>query len=179
MTRRPARTILLLLLTLTTLPVWPLATDREQPIRIEADRLEIDESARQSSYSGHVVMEQGSLRIEADRILFIFDASNDLLRLEIEGQPARLQQTGDDGQPLSGEALRMTYHNRKGLLELEGKARLKNGGDVIESERIRFNIETNALEAGDPQAKENGRVRMVIQPASGDTAKDKASPPRP
>jgi lipopolysaccharide export system protein LptA len=49
------------------------------------------------------------------------------------------------------------------MLELDGEARLHNGSDLIESERIRFNIETSALEAGDPESGENGRVRMVIQ----------------
>jgi len=156
--------VLSLLLGLAALPAWPLASDRNQPIRIESDRLEIDETRRESRYSGHVQMQQGSLRIQADSIRFIFDENNDLIRLEIEGRPARLEQSGDDGLPLTGQALRIVYHNREAMLELVGEARLQNGSDLIESERIRFNIETSALEAGDPEASENGRVRMVIQP---------------
>ena len=175
-----------LLFCLSALPAWPLASDREQPIHIESDQLEIDESKRQSLYQGHVEMRQGSLRIQAERIRFVFDADNNLQRLEIEGEPARLQQTDDQGRPLKGEARRILYFNNEARLELVGNARLDNAGDRIESERIRFNIETNALEAGQPDSdtekKETGRVRMVIQPRS--TASPPASgpaepPPRP
>ncbi len=173
----PLSSLLLgLLLGLAALPAWPLASDRNQPIRIESDRLEIDESRRQSSYSGNVLLQQGSLRIQADRIRFIFDDNNDLVRLEIEGRPARLEQTGDDGQPLTGQARNIVYRMRKSLLELSGEARLQNGKDRIESERIRFDIDSNALEAGDPQAKENGRVRMVIQPPA---PRDETTPSEP
>ncbi len=154
------------LLLCASLPAWPLPEDRNQPIHIESDRLEIDENRHQSSYSGHVRMQQGSLSIEADRILFIFDANNDLIRLEIDGQPARFEQTGDQGQPLRGQALRIIYRNREALLELTGQARLENGRDLIESERIHYNMDNNALEAGAPESTENGRVRMVIQPGN-------------
>ena len=164
-----------LLLCLSALPAWPLASDREQPIHIESDQLEIDESKRQSLYQGHVEMRQGSLRIQADRIRFIFDADSNLQRLEIEGEPARLQQTDDQGRPLKGEARRIVYFNNEARLELIGNARLDNAGDLIESERIRFNLETSALEAGTADGgagkEEAGRVRMVIQPRSA------ASPP--
>lgn len=175
-----------LLLCLSALPAWPLASDREQPIHIESDQLEIDESKHQSLYQGHVEMRQGSLRIQAKRIRFVFDADNNLQRLEIEGKPARLQQTDDQGRPLKGEARRILYFNNEARLELIGNARLDNAGDRIESERIRFNIETNALEAGQPDSdtekKETGRVRMVIQPRSTDSppASGPAEPaPRP
>lgn len=161
---RFVRLLLSGLLLYASLPAWPLPEDRNQPIHIESDRLEIDENRRQSSYSGNVRMQQGSLHIEADRIRFIFDENNDLIRLEIDGQPARFEQTSDQGQPLRGQALRIVYRNREALLELTGQARLENGQDLIESKRIRFNIDSNALEAGDPESREKGRVRMVIQP---------------
>ncbi len=172
-----------LLLCLASLPVWPLANDREQPIHIESDQLEIDESRHQSLYQGHVEMRQGSLRIQADRIRFLFDADNNLRRLEIEGEPAQLQQTDDQGRPLKGEARRILYFNNEARLELIGGARLDNAGDLIESERIRFNLETNALEAGQSDADtgegEPGRVRMVIQPRSSASppSSDPANPP--
>jgi len=168
--KQSLKLLLALTLGLLSLPAWPLASDREQPIHIESDQLEIDENKRQSLYQGHVEMRQGSLLIQADRIRFIFDADNNLQRLEIEGQPARLQQTDDQGRPLKGEARRILYFNNEARLELIGDARLDNAGDHIESQRIRFNIETNALEAGQPdgadETKEAGRVRMVIQPRS-------------
>jgi lipopolysaccharide export system protein LptA len=176
-----------LLLIMAAPCAWPLAGDRQQAIHIESDRLEIDERRRQSLYRGHVEMRQGSLRIRADQIRFLFDADNNLLRLEIEGQPASFEQTTDQGQTLRGSARRILYHSPGAILELSGKARLENGGDVVESERIRYNIESNALEAGKPDRAgdsgnpdgEDHRVRMVIQPRAEPDPPPQPAPTRP
>ena len=42
------------------------------------------------------------------------------------------------------------------------KAQFKSGEDLIESETITLNTNTDTIEAGDPSG--NSRVRMVIQP---------------
>ena len=55
---------------------WPvitaaLSTDREQPIHIEADKLDIDESRQISIYQGNVQMQQGSLDINGDQLSIV------------------------------------------------------------------------------------------------------------
>ena len=139
-----------------------LSSDKDQPINIEADQLEIDDSRHISIYRGNVDMRQGSLHIRADRIDFFFTADNDLIRLEIQGEPATFKQLNDKQQPMQGSALNMVYFENESLLKLNGQARFQSNEDTIESETITINTESNALEAGNGEKK--GRVRMLIQP---------------
>ncbi|MBA1331005.1 LptA protein, partial [Candidatus Endoriftia persephone str. Guaymas] len=59
---------LLLLLLLLPLQARALSGDREQPIYLEADSVEIDEASGVSVYIGNVVVSQGSMRLEADKM---------------------------------------------------------------------------------------------------------------
>jgi lipopolysaccharide export system protein LptA len=151
--------------------LWPLvavalSSDKDQPIQIEADRLEIDETQHISRYLGNVEMTQGSLNFSADSIIFHMDDKNELVRLEIEGKPAHFKQQNDDQSEVSGSALRMNYYQPRSELELLGQARFQSAQDTIESESITVNTDTDALQAGGKNGK--GRVRMLIQPKNNE-----------
>jgi lipopolysaccharide export system protein LptA len=158
--------LLFIIVSLLPASVWALSSDRDQPIQIEADRLEIVESQHISHYQGNVEMNQGSLNISADSIIFHFDDNNDLQWLEIEGNPAHFKQLNDDQTPVTGSALRMNYYQPRSQLELFGKARFQSALDTIESETIVINTNTNALQAGG--TADDGRVRMLIQPKTNE-----------
>ena len=157
----PVKPILILLMLLPG-TLLALSNDRDQPIHIEADQLEIDDSRHISHYQGNVEMNQGSLNIIADSIIFHFDQNNDLQWLQVEGKPAHFNQLNDDQKPVSGSALRMNYYQDRSQLELLGQAKFQSDLDTIESEAITVNTETDALQAGGDTS--NGRVRMLIQP---------------
>lgn len=158
----PVKTLALLVALTCALPLVALTSDREQPINIEADKLEIDESRHISIYQGNVQMQQGSLQIQANRIILHFNADNELQWMEIKGKPARFQQLNDQQQQLNGSALNIDYHQAESLMEMRGNARFNSDQDSLESEHIRINTSNNVLEAGDADGK--GRVRMLIQP---------------
>jgi lipopolysaccharide export system protein LptA len=154
--------LFLVLICLIPLSASALTSDKSQPIQIEADRLEIDETKHISHYQGNVEMTQGSLSFTADSIIFHFDENNDLQWLQVEGKPAHFKQLNDDETSVSGSALRMNYYQPRSELELLGQARFQSVLDTIESESITINTDTDALQAGGEQGK--GRVRMLIQP---------------
>ncbi len=143
-----------------------LSTDRDQPINVQADQLDIDDNLHISTYQGNVEMHQGSLYIKADTIVFQFDDKNDLLHLEIKGSPATLNQLNDKNEVVSGSAKHIIYTDKLLLLKLNGDAQLKTNGDSIESEWITLNTQTDALKAGN--TKGDNRVRMLIQPKNSD-----------
>ena len=158
-------------LTLATLLVPPdalaLSTDKDQPIHIEADLLQVDESAQLSRYVGNVDMKQGSLKIRADQVVLHFDSDNNLQKMDITGNPAQLEQQSDNGDMISGSALNMTYYEKDSVLEMRNNAEFRNGTDLVESDHITVNTETNALQAGNANKKQ--RVRMLIQPRNSET----------
>jgi lipopolysaccharide export system protein LptA len=158
----PVKLLGLLVIYLFSVSALAVTGDREQPIKIEADKLEIDENRHISIYQGNVDMHQGSLHIQADKITLHFDPQNNLEWLEINGNPARFDQLNDQQQPINGSAINIHYFDQQSVIKLMGKARFQNNKDIIESEIITVNTETNALQAGDTNGKE--RVRMLIQP---------------
>lgn len=154
----------LFVLTLLLLPVNVMArsNDRNQPIDIEADSLQIDDTKRVSIYQGNVKMRQGSLQIQADRIELHFNAQNELLTLDIKGQPATLRQITDNDEPVSGQARHIVYSDHQLKLKLTGEARFVSKRDSIDSEWITINTDTDAINAGSIKGK--NRVRMLVQP---------------
>jgi len=137
-------------------------SDRDQPIQVEADGLEIRENENISVYTGNVRLEQGSLLIQADRMIIHFNDDGELQLIEMDGDPARFRQTSDAKKEMLGEARHLEYHEAESLLVLDGDARFSSNGDTIESASIRINTDTNLIEAGSTGPDE--RVRMVIQP---------------
>ena len=85
--------------------------------------------------------------------------------MEMTGAPARFRQLDDDNEEMRGHAGQINYTESKSLLELFDDAYFSHAGDVIESDLIRINTETDSIEAGTSDSSE--RVKMVIQPRQG------------
>jgi lipopolysaccharide export system protein LptA len=139
-----------------------LSTDREQPIEVEADRLEIREQENLSIYEGNVHLVQGSLEIRSERLVIHFNQANELTLMEMSGAPARFRQLDDNGEEMHGEGLRINYMESDALLELLDEARFRHGSDTIEGKRIRIDTETNSIQANGDESDE--RVKMLIRP---------------
>jgi len=151
-----------LLLLLLPGELWALASDGEQPIEVEADELEVRDKEKISIYLGNVTLVQGSLEISADRIVIHFNEASELILMEMTGTPATFRQLDDNQQEILGEALNIDYTQSESLLELRNSARISQAGDIIESDLIRINTESNSLQAG--SAESDQRVKMLIQP---------------
>ena len=156
-----------LLLFLLPLHCAAVDGDREQPIEVEADRLEVRELENISIYEGNVVLIQGSLNIRSDRLIIHFNDARELTLMEMSGQPASLRQLDNEQQEMLGEALEIDYIASKSLLELRRSAFFRHAGDLIKGELIRINTDTNAIEASGKSADE--RVKMVIKPRQNPT----------
>ena len=152
---------------LLLLAVWPLVGlalpgDSDQPIEVEADRLEVRDDENRSIYRGNVRLRQGSLEITSDRLVIHFNDQRDLVLMEMTGSPARFRQLDDERREMLGEARQINYTESDSLLELRDAARFSHAGDTIEGERIRIDTESNSIEAGGDDPEQ--RVKMLIQP---------------
>jgi lipopolysaccharide export system protein LptA len=152
-----------LLLLLLPCQLWALATDRDQPIEVEADELEVRDLEKISIYLGNVVVVQGSLELNADRMVIHFDQDNELRLIELTGTPATFRQLDDEQQEIKGKALQIDYTQSESLVELRESARIDHAGDTIESDLIRINTENGSLHAGSSESDK--RVKMLIQPS--------------
>ena len=165
---------LLLLLLLLPLQLAALESDAEQPIEVEADRLEVREQENISIYEGRVKLVQGSLVINSDRLVIHFNDANELTLMKMTGMPATFRQLDDQQREMRGRAEQIDYAESESLLVLRGSARFEHVGDSIDSDLIRVNTTSNTIEAGSSQSEE--RVKMLIKPRQNAESADKAAP---
>lgn len=170
MSYRHVKLLLIALLLLPTAPVSALSSDRQQPVKITADRMLADERRGVSHYQGDVFLKQGSLEIRADE-LTVHLSDGEVTKIIIIGDPAKLQQQPDDREMVYSEARRMEYNIRNGELLLIDDAHVKQGANRFSGARIQYDTRNSIVAANtdstsptQPAGESEGRVRAIIEP---------------
>ncbi len=150
--------------------------DREQTIRLEADQLLMDDANKTSTFTGNVRLTQGTLFIQADKIIVSQTADN-FKRGIATGKPASFRQKRDDvDEYVEGYGERIEYDSKSGMVNFFRQAHIKRGQDEVRGDHIVYNGQTGVFQALGSQSadgKTNGRVQAVIQPTSSNpTQKD-------
>lgn len=168
---RPGVALLVgLTLGLTTLTAAALKDDDKQPMLIEADQVEVDEAKSISLYIGHVQVDQGSMRLEADQVTVHHRSDRHVKYIIARGNPATYRQRmdGDQGE-VQGFAKRMDYDAERDELVLTDEALLIQGKDRLASDRIVYDRANARMQAGG-----GSRVKITITPEPKDDNKKDA-----
>ena len=148
------------------------AKENQQPITIEADRATLDEKKGISTYSGHVLLTQGDIKINADKLI-VHSKKGDLSHVTALGTPVRYLQKGKQtSEDITGEANTMEYFAQEKRLLLLENAKLTQGGNAFSGNRIDYDTQKEVVTAAVAESGEQ-RVQVTIQPQS---LKDGSSP---
>ncbi len=159
---------LLFFVLLTPMSVLALATDKDQPIHIEADSLDFDEKKEIAIYRGNVILKQGSIRIHAD-VLTIFGIQDNTDKIIATGKPATFKQRPDGAdEDIHGEALQLEYYSDSDLLLLLGEGVVRRGKETLSSERIEYD-RRNALVKAGSRTSSKQRVTVILKPQHKNT----------
>jgi lipopolysaccharide export system protein LptA len=166
----PARILAACWLALAPALAHALKTDSDQPIEIEADFAELDETEGKTIYRGNVIVVQGSIRMTGDLLRVDLDDQNELRDAYLEGRPAVFKQRPDDSEnDIIGRALTIEYHSKENLLYLISEARVTRGEELFEGHRISYDTERSVITAhSDDEVAPKRRVRIVIPPQKKD-----------
>jgi lipopolysaccharide export system protein LptA len=155
--------------------------DRDQPVNIEADRVEIDDQKKEAVFEGNVVLTQGTLMLKADRIIVDQDETGFQSGIAY-GSPAYFRQKREGFEDfIEGEAQRLEYKGAEEKVELFVNAKLKRGGDEVRGNYISYSALTEFFEVMGKEpgsatdGSSGGRVRAIIQPRKSD-AEDPQTP---
>ena len=158
--------VLLAVLVLAPGVTAALTSDRDQPISIEADTVDIDDRNDISVYQGDVRVTQGTMRLLADTVTLY--GLREPSRITAEGAPVRFWQRPDDqDEDVRGEALRLEYNIIDEKLFLFEKAKIWQGDNTFGSNQIEYDVKRELVRAGDRQDRRK-RVTVVIQPRKSD-----------
>lgn len=137
--------------------------DRSQPIRINADQSEHFEKTLTTSYSGNVIIVQGTLKIEADMVIFSNQAQ--ARTLKAIGRPGNFQQRDSNtGEMISAQAQELFYRLNDGILELNGDAQITQHGRSISGTHISYFVDEQRVlaQASHPKTQTKQRVEVII-----------------
>lgn len=166
--------LLFCMLLLITGQVWALSTDREQPINIEADHLDVDEIKGMGVYRGNVVLIQGSAKLYADVLRVYSNAQRELTHVEAIGKPAKFRQLMDETfEEVTGEALEIIYRVTEEYVIFKGSAYFWKCGDEFSGNRVEY-FASQALVKASQSKQGDERVNVTLLPRPADNA-----PPSP
>ena len=146
------------------------AADRDKPIDLEADSVKVDDAKQTSTYSGNVILTQGTLIIRADKLIVREDKEGFQHSTSL-GNPTTFKQKREGkNEYMEGSAQRIEYDGRMDKVQLYTKAWVKRGEDIVHGDYIMYdaNAEYAEVIGGGSQSATsgtpNGRVRAIIQP---------------
>lgn len=163
-----------LLLTLLLMPLTgvSLTSDRDQPISIEADSAFVDDVNGITIYEGNALIQQGTLKITADKVKVIMSDSEVIqiiasMERGSEGLAHYEQVPDDDEDLVSADAKTITYFIQEEKLHLAGEAYLQQTQNKFSGELLYYNMTTGVvdLKGGGKQSDgKTGRVSITLQP---------------
>ena len=158
--------------------VFAESADREKPIDLEADTVKVEDAKQTSTYSGNVILKQGTLLIRADKLIVREDSAG-FQHSTSTGNPTTFKQKREGkNEYMEGSAQRIEYDGRMNKVQLYGKAWVKRGEDIVHGEYISYDANAEYAEVlGGAKSADgktsDGRVHAVIQPknkqATGNT----------
>jgi len=153
--------------------------DRDKPINVEADSVKVDDLKKLAIYEGHVVLTQGTLMINADRVEVRQDDKGVISGLAT-GKPVYFRQKMEaSNEYAEGWAERVEYDDQGDKIKLLGQARLKRGIDELRGNLITYDSATEFFQAKGGTSGPSGRVRAVIRPRNGANSPGTLSPTPP
>ncbi|MGF1692785.1 lipopolysaccharide transport periplasmic protein LptA [Photobacterium kagoshimensis] len=141
---------------------WALSDDTEQPIYIDSDTQNLDIQNNIVTFTGNVILRQGSIDIRADKVVVTRPKGQEGQEvIDAYGKPATFHQIMDDGKPIDGESLEMRYLTATEFLKMTHEALLIQDGSEIRGKVITYKIDEQKLAA---QSGDKKRVTTILQP---------------
>lgn len=151
-----------------TYSVEALPTDEEQLIKIQADSALHSEKSGITRYDGDVILEQGSMKIEAKKIVISSDDQGDIKEVVASGEPAKFQQQPNIGDEMVyAEANEISYNIKNGKIIFTGNAKIKQGQAQLNSDKITYLANQQIFKAEqrkNPKNSKPQRVQIIIPP---------------
>ena len=131
------------------------AQDVKQPVEVTADALSVDQKTGKATFSGHVLIGQGTMRLAADSVTVTYAQGGQDRISALHAQGNVTLASGQD----AAEAQAADYNVESGNVVLTGDVLLTQGGNILAGEKVTVNLATGTANA-------SGRVRSVLQPGS-------------
>lgn len=137
---------------------FALPNDSQQPIKISANTLKIDQKKKVSIYLGDVLYTQGSIRLTADKAVVKTLPDRSLKQITALGDKATFNQQVDETTKVIAKANKIKFNAKTNVIELIDDAYIKNNKDTFSAEYITYDLEKKLI------TSQGGRTEITIHP---------------
>ena len=152
---------------LAGVPAHAEKADREKEIVVNADKLTADDAKKTSTFSGNVVVTQGTMRMTAATVTVKEDPERHKYYVA-SGNPVTFRQKLDKSDEwVEGYAQRAEFDDRNDMLRLYDNARVKRDQNEITGNFISYDMRRELAEvtgSAPGSASTGARVKAVILP---------------
>ncbi|MTD37909.1 lipopolysaccharide ABC transporter substrate-binding protein LptA [Erwinia sp. CPCC 100877] len=145
------------------LPAFALTGDTDKPIHIESDQQSLDMEGNVVTFTGNVVVTQGSIKVNANKVVVTRPGGEKGKEVvEAWGNPATFYQMQDNGKPVKGRGSKMRYELQNDYVILTGNAYLEQLDSNIKGDKITYLVKEQKMQAFSEKGK---RVTTVLVPS--------------
>ena len=149
---------------LSSVSSFALPSDRNQQLSLAAENATYNSKTGITTYTGNVVIEQGTMKLQADSLVATLNSKNEIQTITAKGKPAKFQQQIEANKGLArGEAQNIVYNADTGIITLTGNAYLYQDGSSIRGNRLKYSMNKGDVEA---QGSSSNRIQIIIPPSS-------------
>ena len=160
-----------------TIPALALTGDTDQPIHIESDQQSLDMQGNVVTFTGNVVVTQGTIKINADKVVVTRPGGESGKEvIDGYGKPATFFQMQDNGKPVKGHADTMHYELQNDFVVLTGNAFLEQLDSNIKGDKITYLVKEQKMQAFSDKGR---RVTTVLVPSQLQDKNKPANAPAP
>lgn len=143
-----------------------LPSDQDQPIYVEADTASIDDNSGITTYTGDVIITQGSMVLKGARVQLFRGADQTINQIISVGSPAYFEQQPQQDQAITyATGLKLDYTIDKQTLLITESAKVEQGGDEFTGAKITYDMANAKVKAFSSDSGKQ-RVQMILQPRS-------------
>jgi lipopolysaccharide export system protein LptA len=159
----PETSIVLLaaVLTLFSSALPALESDRQQPLEVKADSTDGTLGDGIAVLRGHVVIEQGSMVIRADRAE-VEKVDGKVRKITLTGKPVYLQQEIEEEGLVQARANRIEYLVASGMVTFTGAANVEHPQYKVSGEILKYDMNEQHFQGSG--GDRNGRLRIRLDP---------------
>jgi lipopolysaccharide export system protein LptA len=157
-------------------PAHAERADRNKPIHLEADRVTVDDAKQIATFTGNVVLTQGTMILRGDKMEVRQDKDG-FRQGTVWGSLAYFRQKREGYDELiEAWSERIEYDSRADKVQMFSRAMLKRGADEVRGNYISYDVDTEFFQVVGGGTKSaaaapgDGRVRAVMQPKPKETA---------
>lgn len=161
------KALLALCLALGSVAAHALPSDRNQPIRIQADSAQLDDKQGVAVYRGNVVMTQGTMIVKGQTVTITQNKDGSIKTFTSNGGPAYFEQKPDaDKEVIKSYGQQIQYLVSQDRVIITGNGKVIQQGNTFEGEKIVYDTKRQIINAGSTSntSGQPKRIDMVIQP---------------